>query len=285
MPPKSAQPGRPGRVGRSGPASGTGPGRSPSPAPAPDVAGSATLRINKALAQAGVCSRRAADELVAAGRVLVNGVPASPGQAVDPARDAVILDGRPVDLVPAGTDHLVLMLHKPVRTVTTARDPEGRATVFDLLPAPFRNRRLVHVGRLDFFSEGLLLLTDDGELCNRLTHPSHHLPRVYQVTVRGSVPEKALAAIRAGMTLAEGERLAPAQVEVISSGPQGTVLRLVLGQGLNRQIRRMCRDLGLTVLKLVRVSLGPLELGTLKPGAVRPLTPPELAALRRAVGL
>jgi 23S rRNA pseudouridine2605 synthase len=272
MPPKPAHPGR------------SGPTKPPSPAPsAPGAA--ATLRINKALAQAGICSRRAADELVAAGRVLINGAPATPGQAVDPARDTVSVDGKPVDLAPSGVGHLTLMLHKPVRTVTTARDPEGRPTVFDLLPEPYANRRLVHVGRLDFFSEGLLLLTDDGELCNRLTHPRHHLARVYEVTVRGPVPDKALAAVRSGMTLAEGERLAPAAAEVISSDARGTVLRLVLGQGLNRQIRRMCRDLGLTVLKLVRVALGPLVLGALKPGQIRPLSERELSELRRAVGL
>ncbi len=277
----------PSKPSRSGPARPAGPGQSPSPASAPDgsAAGTQAVRINKALAQAGICSRRAADELVAAGRVLVNGVPATPGQAVDPARDTVSLDGKSVDLVPAGAKHLTLMLHKPVRTVTTAKDPEGRPTVFSLLPPQYAGHRLVHVGRLDFFSEGLLLLTDDGELCNRLTHPSHHLARVYEVTVRGPVPDQALAAMRAGMTLAEGERLAPAAAEVISSGPKGAVLRLVLGQGLNRQIRRMCRDLGLTVLKLVRVALGPLVLGGLKPGQVRPLSERELDELRRAVGL
>ena len=277
MPPKPARPGRP------GPARTAGPGKPPSPAPS--LATPAGVRINKALAQAGVCSRRAADELVAAGRVLVNGIPATPGMAVDPARDRVAVDGRELGLVPSGTDRLVLMLHKPVRTVTTARNPEGRPTVFDLLPATYRGRRLVHVGRLDFFSEGLLLLTDDGELCNRLTHPSHHLPRVYEVTLRGPVPDKALDAMRAGMTLAEGERLAPAQAEILRTDARGAVLRLVLGQGLNRQIRRMCRDLGLTVLKLVRVALGPLELGSLKPGEARPLTDRELTALRQAVGL
>jgi len=276
MPPKPS---------RTGPARKAGPAKSPSPAPSPAGGTPSFVRINKALAAAGVASRRAADELVAAGRVLVNGVPATPGQSVDPARDTVTLDGKPVALATAETGHLTLMLHKPVRTVTTARDPEGRATVFDLLPKQYANRRLVHVGRLDFFSEGLLLLTDDGELCNRLTHPSHHLARTYTVTVRGQIPNTALAAMRAGMTLAEGERLAPARAEVLSTVAGATVLRLVLGQGLNRQIRRMCRDLGLTILKLQRVGLGPLELGKLKPGEVRSLTEKELAALRKAVGL
>lgn len=279
MPPKTSPSGRPGPVRPAG----TRKPPSPAPSPAPDAP--QAVRINKALAAAGVGSRRAVDDLVAAGRVMVNGAPASPGQAVDPARDTVTLDGQPVELVPAGAEHLTLMLHKPVGAVTTAKDPEGRATVFDLLPAPYKKRRLVHVGRLDFFSEGLLLLTDDGELCNRLTHPRHHLSRVYQVTVRGPAPEKALTAMRSGMTLAEGERLAPARAEILDSDSQSTVLRLILGQGLNRQIRRMCRDLGLTILKLVRVDFGPLELGRMRPGEIRPLTPKELADLRRAVGL
>lgn len=273
---------------RPGPAQGPGPRRpdsgqplSPSPLP-----GAPAVRINKALAAAGVCSRRAADELVAQGRVRVNGAPAQKGQAVDPAQDRVEVDGKRVDLQPAASaGRLTLMLHKPPGAVTTARDPEGRPTVFDLLPREYQGRRLVHVGRLDFFSEGLILLTDDGELCHRLTHPRHHLPRVYALTVRGKVPVQALEAMRQGMTLAEGEALAPVQAEVVETDERQTRLRLVLVQGVNRQIRRMCRDLGLTILKLVRVALGPLDLGSLKPGASRPLTDRELAALRRSVGL
>ena len=267
--------------------------------------GADAVRLNKALADAGLCSRRRADELIFSGVVRVNGHPASgPGMRVLPGRDRVDVAGRPVLLREAGK-HVEqvcwLMLHKPVQVVATVRDPEGRRTVLDLVPEPWRSRRLYPVGRLDYFSEGLLLLTDDGELAHRLTHPRWHLPRVYEVRVRpehGScVPESALNAMREGMTLREGEKLAPVTVERVSedrnegniSGKRprepGILLRMTLHQGLNRQIRRMCRDLGLTVLRLKRVSQGPVSLGTLPSGRVRPLKEEEVAALRRAVGL
>lgn len=263
------------------------------------------VRLNKALADAGLCSRRRADELVFSGAVRVNGRPAdSPGLRVTPGRDAVEVNGRPVALRGEAQDKSEpcwLMLHKPVQVVATARDPEGRRTVLDLVPEPWRGRRLYPVGRLDYFSEGLLLLTDDGELAHRLTHPRWHLPRVYEVRVRPelgpAVPEAALETMRRGMTLREGEKLAPVDVERVAvAGPDraasgkgarepGVLLRMTLHQGINRQIRRMCRDLGLTVLRLARVSQGPVRLGDLPPGGVRPLRGDEVAALRRAVGL
>lgn len=247
------------------------------------------IRLNKALADAGVCSRRRADELVFSGRVRVNGTVAeSPGQRVMPG-DAVSLDGRPVRMKEESRESCWLMLNKPVRIVSTASDPEGRETVLDLVPEPWCHRRLFPVGRLDFFSEGLLLLTDDGELAHRLTHPRWHLSKVYQVLVRpergeGSV-SAALSLMRRGMTLAEGDRLAPVEVRVLSTSARGVLLEMVLHQGLNRQIRRMCRDVDFTVLRLKRVQEGPLELGGLAPGRVRPLSAVEVAALRRAVGL
>ena len=247
------------------------------------------IRLNKALADAGVCSRRRADELVFSGRVRVNGTVAeSPGQRVVPG-DTVLLDGRPVRLKEESRECCWLMLNKPVRIVSTASDPEGRETVLDLVPEPWCRRRLFPVGRLDFFSEGLILLTDDGELAHRLTHPRWHLSKVYEVLVRpergeGSV-SAALSLMRRGMTLAEGDRLAPVQVRVLSSNARGVLLEMVLHQGLNRQIRRMCRDVDFTVLRLKRVAEGPLELGGLAPGRVRPLSSGEVAALRCAVGL
>ncbi|WP_295636578.1 pseudouridine synthase [uncultured Mailhella sp.] len=247
------------------------------------------IRLNKALADAGVCSRRRADELVFAGRVGINGVPAeSPGQRVLPG-DVVSVDGRTVTLKDERADSCWLMLNKPVRVVSTASDPEGRETVLDLVPEPWNRRRLFPVGRLDFFSEGLLLVTDDGELAHRLTHPRWHLSKVYQVLVRPERGESsvsaALSLMRRGMTLAEGDRLAPVEVNVLSSSGRGVLLEMVLHQGLNRQIRRMCRDVGFTVLRLKRVKEGPLELGSLAPGRVRPLSDAEVSALRRAVGL
>jgi len=244
------------------------------------------LRLNKALAAAGCCSRRQADALIAAGRVTVNGHPATAlGAKIDPAQDLLAVDGRPVTPLPA-TDSLTLMLYKLPGVVTTASDPEGRPTVFDNLPPPYRKRRLFSVGRLDYFSEGLLLLTTDGELAFRLAHPRWHVAKRYQVTVRGRVTPEVFATMGGGMALAEGEKLAPVRARMDARlGPDRFVLEMELSQGVNRQIRRMCRDLGLTVLKLVRMSQGPLSLGTLPPGRCRELTAEERAALRRAVGL
>lgn len=270
-------------------------------APRPESeSGDEGVRLNKALADAGLCSRRKADALVFSGAVKVNGQRAdSPGLRVCPGRDRIEVNGRPVSLRRAGdgrSGRCWLMLHKPAGVVATARDPEGRRTVLDLVPPPWNERRLYPVGRLDFFSEGLLLITDDGQLAHRLSHPRWHLPRVYDVRVRpesGAVAlPRALEIMRGGMTLAEGERLAPVQVEVWDAADKARpgrgsdlVLRLTLHQGLNRQIRRMCRDLGLTVLRLRRVAQGPLRLGDLPAGRIRPLRGDELAALRRAVGL
>jgi 23S rRNA pseudouridine2605 synthase len=244
------------------------------------------LRLNKALAQAGVCSRRAADELILAGRVAVNGVTvATPGVSVDPAADVVSLDGRPL-AKGAQTAHTVLMLHKPTMVVTTAKDPQKRQTVLDLLPDKTTAARLFPVGRLDYFSEGLLLLTDDGDLAYRLTHPKWHLPKTYRVLVRGELTPVKLQRMRQGMTLAEGDTIAPVGLKTAAPRPDGaTWLTMVLIQGVNRQIRRMCRDLDLTVLRIIRISQGPIELADLTKGAARELSPREIAALRAAVGL
>ncbi|WP_428569428.1 MAG: pseudouridine synthase [Solidesulfovibrio sp. DCME] len=244
------------------------------------------IRLNKALAEAGVASRRGADTLIAAGRVTVDGqVVTELGRRIDPGRNALAVDGKPVPLARQEAP-VTILLHKRPGCVTTARDPEGRPTVFDELPAPFRDRRLFSVGRLDFFSEGLLLLTTDGELAFRLAHPRWHVEKRYRVTVRGKVDAGMLAAMEGGMTLAEGERLAPVPARILGRpAPDRTVLELRLSQGVNRQIRRMCRDLHLTVLKLVRVAQGSLSLGDLPPGKCRELTREELAALRRTVGL
>lgn len=244
----------------------------------------AAVRLNKYLAQCGVASRRGADELIAAGAVTVNGGPVTEaGMRIDPATDAVTVHGKPV-APPAGTSRTFL-LHKPVQVVTTLRDPQGRRTVLDLLPPEIARLRPVPVGRLDFLSEGLLLLTTDGELCHRLSHPRYHLPKIYHVRLRGQVPDNALAAMRRGMRLAEGDEAAGVEVRVLESSPRETRLEMELVQGLNRQIRRMCRDLGLSVLQLTRMAQGSLELGGLKPGQWRELDRAEVAALRRAVGL
>ena len=194
------------------------------------------------------------------------------------------LDGKPVrPPLPEGRNFAYVLLYKPVRVVTTADDPEGRETVLDLLPENLRALRLFPVGRLDYFSEGLLLITNDGDLAHRLTHPRHHLPKVYEVLLRELPSSEQLRRMRTGMRLAEGERLAPMEAELVSRRP--VVLRLVLHQGVNRQIRRACRDLDLTILRLTRVALGPITLGDLPPGEARPLSSAEVRALRSAAGL
>ncbi|GFK95553.1 Ribosomal large subunit pseudouridine synthase B [Fundidesulfovibrio magnetotacticus] len=249
----------------------------------PPSSDSESMRLNKALALAGVASRRAADVMVRAGRVTLNGRPAQLGDVVRPG-DQLAVDGRTVGLAPR-QGHVYLMLNKPVEVVSTAHDPEGRRTVLDLARPAAPGARLFPVGRLDYFSQGLILLTTDGDLANRLMHPSWHLPKRYRVLVRGDAPQEALDAMRSGMRLAEGERLAPVKVEQTARIGRDSILEMVLIQGVNRQIRRMCRDLGLTILRLERVSQGPVELGDLPVGGVRPLRGGEVAALKRAVGL
>lgn len=241
------------------------------------------LRLNKAISASGLCARRKADELIFAGRVTLNGSPESnPGRRVLPG-DRVAVDGEPL---PARQEHIYLLLHKPVGTVCTLSDPQGRPTVMDLLPEKTRGLGLFPVGRLDYFSEGLLLLTNDGELANRLIHPRHHVDKVYEVLVRGEVPERHLEIMRSGMRLSDGTPLLPiAASRVQAQDSRGTLLRLVLRQGVNRQIRRMCDDLGLTILRLTRVAEGGLNLGTLKSGETRVLDPAEVRALRKSAGL
>lgn len=241
------------------------------------------VRINKALASAGICSRRAADELVEAGRVVVNGkILDSPGSKILPGRDSVEVDGKRVHF---STQNTYVMINKPIHTVTTAHDPEGRKTVVDILPESMKATRLFPVGRLDYFSEGLLLLTDDGDLTYRLTHPKWHLPKRYRVRVQESVTQKMLHTMQNGMVLEEGERLAPIDVRILHEDHGNTLMEMTLIQGVNRQIRRMCRDFGLTILTLRRDKQGPLLLGDLPKGEARHLTKDEVAELKKAVML
>jgi len=243
------------------------------------------IRLNKFIAQCGIASRRGADDLVFSGQVTVNGTTAdSPGIKVDPAVDSVTVKGKTITL-PGKAGDMTLILHKPIETVTTVNDPQGRPTVLDLLPNEIKKLRPFPVGRLDYFSEGLLLLTTDGDLCYRLTHPKYHLPKVYQVTVRGTVPESAVKTMRQGMTLPEGDKLAPAKVELKRPVAGTQQIEITLIQGINRQIRRMCDLLGLTILHLRRVKQGPVTLGNLKRGMWRELTKSEIQALKKAVKL
>jgi len=244
--------------------------------PAPHV------RINKAIADAGVCSRRAADALIEAGHVLVNGMPVnSPGMQIFPLTDTLTIKGKAVQLQRYDTHDdapVYLLLHKPIHVVSTAKDPEGRTTVLEFIPEALQNKRLYPVGRLDFLSEGLILLTNDGTLANHLTHPRYQMERTYHLLLRGTVSEDAFDIMREGMTLAEGEQLAPVIIERLDlpEGKTGTYIEMTLQQGLNRQIRRMCRDLDLVILILKRVSHGPLHLGGLPLGKTRLLTKGEV---------
>jgi 23S rRNA pseudouridine2605 synthase len=230
------------------------------------------MRLGKFVATAGVASRRMAEELIRAGRVSVNG-----DTITDPARDvrdddAVRVDGRPVR---QPVERVVYALHKPVGVVSTARDPQGRPTVVSLVPA---TARLYPVGRLDVDSSGLILLTNDGELAHRLTHPRFEVPKTYRVAVaRGPVDEAALRRLRRGVELEDG-RTAPARVQAIAPG----TLEITIREGRNRQVRRMCEAVGHPVRKLERVAFGPLGLDGLRTGAHRRLSDAEVAALASA---
>ena len=232
-------------------------------------------RLQKLLSAAGVCSRRKAEEYIAAGRVTVNGAPAALGDRADLSRDVVALDGR---AIPRPATGAVLMLYKPRGVVTTLSDEKGRRTVADLVRA--YPARVWPVGRLDMDSEGLILLTDDGALTNALIHPRLEIEKEYQVWVSGYRPE-AVEDLSVPMTL-DGKPLRPAKVRVIRAEGDRAVLSVIIHEGKNRQIRRMCAQCGLTVTRLKRVREGGLDLDPgLKPGQWRLLTEEERLRLRQ----
>ena len=229
-------------------------------------------KLQKVLARAGVASRRAAEILIMEGRVRVNGEVAGVGTRVDPTVDVLEVDGA---LVAADPDLVHYLLHKPSGVVSTASDPQGRPTVVDLVPA---EPRVFPVGRLDADTEGLLLLTNDGELTNRITHPSHGVEKEYLAEVQGEPTRGELRRLREGVELDDG-LTAPAKASLVAP----TLVRLVIHEGRNRQVRRMCEAVGHPVVRLVRTRIGPLTDTTLKAGEWRALTPDEVAALARAV--
>ncbi|MGA2521505.1 MAG: pseudouridine synthase [Acidimicrobiales bacterium] len=228
-------------------------------------------RLQKVLARTGLGSRRACEELIADGRVTVNGEVATLGRRVDVEHDVVHLDGAPLAVTPGLVHYL---LHKPRGVLTTADDPQGRPTVVQLVPA---EPRVFPVGRLDADSEGLLLLTNDGDLAQRLAHPSYGVEKEYVVETAGVPTPGALRRLRQGVTLDDGPT-APARVGVVAPG----VLRIVVHEGRNRQVRRMCEAVGFPVRRLVRTRIGPLSDHRLAPGQWRVLTPDEVRALARA---
>jgi 23S rRNA pseudouridine2605 synthase len=232
--------------------------------------------LNRYLARAGVASRRAADALIATGAVRVNGRrPPPSGMLIEPERDQVTVDGRPVE--PAATLTYVV-LNKPSGVLVTARDPQGRATVFDLVRDEVSGR-LFAAGRLDLDTGGLLLLTDDGELANRLAHPRHEVAKEYVAVVAGIPSERDLRALRQGVELDDGRTL-PAEAEVVDAARGLARVRLVIREGRNRQVRRMLEAVGHPVRELTRVGYGPIRLGRLRSGGWRRLRPAELDALR-----
>lgn len=246
-------------------------------------------RLQKVMAHVGVASRRACEDLIRAGRVQVNGqVVTKLGTKVDPQRDIITVDG---ELLPIGAGRIYIKINKPIGVLSTASDPWGRKTVLELVNVP---GRVYPVGRLDADSEGLMLLTNDGELTERLTHPRYGHAKTYLVLVRGQPDDKVLDALRQGIVLNDGvakalevQRLAG--VSALAPGmkltaPAGTTwLELTMIEGRKREIRRMMEKVGYPVERLIRIRLGPLELGDLQPGESRPLTPAELHRLLRVV--
>jgi pseudouridine synthase len=280
------------------------------------------VRLQKAMAESGLASRRACEELIEAGRVTVNGTQVKQLPAwVDPARDAIKVDGEPLPRTPrnrrgkedTAVGKTYVIVNKPRGVISTNDDPEGRRRVIDLIEDKTLSRkRLYPVGRLDADSTGMILLTDDGELTHRLTHPSFEAPKEYRVTVNGTVSVNALEKIRKGIYLAapkeiaktksaegasapgrprsDAKKAAPDAVRILrvekdrASGDR-TMLAMTLHEGQNREIRRVFARLGLKVKKLKRVAIGPIQMKTLRSGAWRELTGPEVRKLRKAVGL
>lgn len=235
-------------------------------------------RLQKVLAKAGVGSRRAVEEMIAAGRIKVNGVKAVLGRRVDASKDVVEVDG---SRVPLGADLRYYMLNKPVGVVSTADDPEGRPTVLEYVEVP---DRLWPVGRLDIETEGLIILTNDGDLTHHLTHPSFEVPRTYLAEVKGSVKERTLRALARGVDLEDGGT-APAQVDLLDRMAGSALIEITIHEGRNRQVRRMFEAVGHPVVRLARTAVGPVRLGRLKPGDLRRLSPEEVRSLYRACGL
>ena len=239
------------------------------------------MRIHKFIAESGYCSRRAAEELVREGKVFVNKKPAIIGQDVDPERDSVFCDGHRLHLKVANKRYFIF--YKPRGVITAMKAQDDRSVVADLIGGI--KGRIYPVGRLDRDSEGLLLLTDDGETAQRLTHPSHEIEKTYRVTVKGDPSDEQLDTLRNGVTLDDGDVTQPAQVEIHAQKDGKTVLHITIHEGKNRQIRRMCDTVGLEIHLLKRIAVGNLSLGHLQPGEYRPLTTKETEELLTSVGI
>ena len=239
----------------------------------------AEQRVQKVLADQGICSRREAERLIAAGKVKVNGHPVGLGDKMDPDYDKVAIDGQTVRIV-RKRQYTYIMLHKPRGFLTTRSDDRGRKTVMDLVsdvPAMLRP-----VGRLDKDSEGLLLMTNDGAFAQAVTHPSGGISKLYRVTVQPRADEAQLLKLSSGVVLDDGTKTLPCAINVVTDEPGRTVMEMTLKEGKNREIRRMCEAVGLEVIRLKRNAEGVVKLGMLQPGKYRELTKAEVNGLRAA---
>jgi 23S rRNA pseudouridine2605 synthase len=238
------------------------------------------IRIQKAISDSGAASRRKAEAMIEAGRVKVNGHPALIGQKIDPAKDLVTIDGERVNYEPKRQNYY-LMMNKPRGYLTSMTDDRGRRCVTELLP-PDLPVRVYPVGRLDLNSEGLLLFTNDGNFANDMMHPSREVSKTYRVTVRPDIDDMQAAKLAAGVYI-DGRKTAPAEVRVLTKEPGRVVVEIVIREGRNRQVRKMCESVGLEVARLKRTAIGPLRCGMLRPGEVRELEKEELKAIRAAI--
>lgn len=237
------------------------------------------VRVQKIIADSGLCSRRKAEELISQGKVKINGHPCTLGDKALPNKDLITVDGQKIAVVKKRTLYYI-MLHKPRGYVTTMSDELGRKCVTELLHG--LPERVYPVGRLDKNSEGLLLLTNDGNFANDIMHPSRHVAKTYRVTVRPSISDEQLVKLASGVEI-DGRMTQECSVIVLDKQPGRVVLQMTIHEGRNRQIRKMCEAVGLEVARLKRTSIGPLKLGMLKPGEYRELKPDELRAIRTAI--
>lgn len=233
------------------------------------------VRLQKVLAQCGVASRRKAEELIEQGSVKVNGQTAHIGDKVDPQKDKITVKGKRISTA-AKNKYYYIMLHKPRGYVTTMKDEKGRKCVAELVRDV--GARVYPVGRLDRESEGLLLMTNDGDFANKVTHPTQHVAKVYRVTVRPDISKEQLEQMRSGMVI-DGRQTQPCDVHVLNREEGRVVLEIVLREGRNRQIRKMCEKLGVEVARLKRTMIGQVKLGMLPQGKWRALTPDEVKRL------
>jgi 23S rRNA pseudouridine2605 synthase len=233
------------------------------------------VKVHKAISAAGLMSRRAAEDLIKEGRVTVDGEAVTLGQRVDPDTARIEIDGKQV---PTAPDRVTYLVYKPLGVISTASDPEGRKTLVDLVPP---EPRVWPVGRLDADSEGLILVSNDGDLTNLVTHPSHGITKTYTVLVSGAATHRFIVSLTEGVELSDGPARA-LSARVVDTRPHATLIEMVLVEGRNREIRRMCGALGHDVRRLVRTAVGPIKDRTVRPGEWRLLEPAEVAAIYAA---